>query len=107
MTAKSTKKKTAKKQAKVGTTKGFQQARLGGPAVGGVLASVHQPTPLPEALAAFDVALEKVKGLRGIILPSLTDEVAANRARRLADAASALQTAGWNLRESACHEADK
>lgn len=96
-----TKKKATKKQAK------RVNIGLNGPVGGGVLASVHQPIPFPNALEEFDAALEKVKGLRGIILPSLTEEATANRARRLADAASQLQNAGWTLRESAYHEADK
>jgi hypothetical protein len=114
MTTKSTKKKVTKKRAKVGTPKGFQQARFNGPPEYARLAAqACQDVSLPDALKAFDAALEKVQDIRSVLVATpddgrpVNDEVLANRARRLGDAASNLQVAGWTLRESAYREADK
>lgn len=101
-----TKKKAAKKQAK--------RVNVGpnGP-VGHQLAQGREVVPLPEALKSFDDALEKVQDIRAVMrsipggLDATHDEVVANRARRMSDAASALQNAAWTLRESAYAEADK
>ena len=102
-------KKTAKKQAKRGVK--LTGDRVPMPLNMPVLAQAHHVVPFPDALKAFDDALEKVKEIRSVLytIPGMQvhEEVKANRTRRLSDAASALQTAGWNLRESAYHEADK
>lgn len=96
-----TNKKTAKKQAKrvnVGLNGpvGYQVARL-------------EVVSFGTALVAFEAAFAKVSDIRKVLLGREGEgfDVVANHARRLADAASQLQTAGWNLREAAYREADK
>lgn len=108
-----TKKKTAKNKAKA--TKKQPQAKRAsvgagipiGDYIGYQAAKAPVIVPLPEALKAFDDALLNVQGIRAIFLTHGDEELKANRARRLADASHHLQVAGWNLRESAYHEADK
>ena len=104
-----TKKKATKKTGKTLA----KQGRFNGPVGGGTLAQAYPEVPLPDALKAVDAALEKVQGIRSVLVATpddgrpVNDEVLANRARRLSDAASNLQHASWTLRESAYREADK
>lgn len=102
MTTKSTKKKATKKTGKALAKQGRYNEGVGcGPVM------PQHDVPLPDALKAFDDALMKVQDVRAILHHSGDEELKANRARRLADAAQVLQVAGWTLRESAYREADK
>lgn len=107
-----TKKKATKKTGKALAKQERKNSDVGhwgaGQLVGGT-AIGREVVPFGTALVAFEAAFEKVSDVRKALLGREGEgfDVVANHARRLADAASNLQVAGWNLRESAYREADK